>query len=295
MLDPIARHDFMATVLTAMADEGVSVVLSSHVLAELERVADYLVLLSRGRVQAGEVEDLLASHRMLTGPAAEADQFGERAVVYVRQAEPGPLAGTRRRGLPRPGGLGVASGRARGTLPGLSARARGGHATSARPGHPAVGSDAMTALTVTARPDEHALRPVPWRRMAWVTWRQHRIAADGVLLFLGAVAVCLWIVGLRLHHAYAVAVACHPSSSPVCDADVTSFAAVGGPLTNGGLLQAVPALIGAFAGAPVLARELESGTFRYAWTPSSAGGAGRWRSWCRSQSWSPPRREPSAS
>ena len=88
MLDPIARHDFMATVLTAMADDGVSVVLSSHVLAELERVADYLVLLARGQVQAaGEVEDLLASHRMLTGPAAEADQFGERAVVYVRRAE----------------------------------------------------------------------------------------------------------------------------------------------------------------------------------------------------------------
>ena len=42
MLDPIARHDFMATVLTAAVDDGVSVLLSSHVLAELERVADYL-------------------------------------------------------------------------------------------------------------------------------------------------------------------------------------------------------------------------------------------------------------
>ena len=61
MLDPLARHDFMATVRTAIADEGLSVVLSSHVLAELERVADYLVLLSRGSVQmVGEVEDLLA-------------------------------------------------------------------------------------------------------------------------------------------------------------------------------------------------------------------------------------------
>lgn len=46
-LDPLARHDFMATVLAAMAEDGVSVVLSSHVLAELERVADYLVILSR--------------------------------------------------------------------------------------------------------------------------------------------------------------------------------------------------------------------------------------------------------
>ena len=45
-----------------MVDDGVSVVLSSHVLAELERVADYLVLLSRGRIQvAGEVDDLLAA------------------------------------------------------------------------------------------------------------------------------------------------------------------------------------------------------------------------------------------
>ena len=87
MLDPVARHDFMATVLTAAADEGMSVLLSSHVLAELERVADYLVVLSRGRVQmAGEVDDLLASHRLLTGPAAEADRYNERPVVHARRA-----------------------------------------------------------------------------------------------------------------------------------------------------------------------------------------------------------------
>jgi ABC-2 type transport system ATP-binding protein len=86
MLDPVARHDFMATVLAAAADDGVSVVLSSHVLAELERVADYLILLSRGRVQmAGEVDGLLASHCMLTGPAAEASQYAERPVVHVRR------------------------------------------------------------------------------------------------------------------------------------------------------------------------------------------------------------------
>ena len=88
MLNPVARHDFMATVLTAAVDDGVSVLLSSHVLAELERVADYLILLSRGRVQvAGEVEDLLASHRLLTGPAAEAGRYAERPVVHVRRGE----------------------------------------------------------------------------------------------------------------------------------------------------------------------------------------------------------------
>jgi ABC-2 type transport system ATP-binding protein len=72
-LDPLARHDFMATVMTAMADDGVSVVLSSHVLTELERVAD-------------EVDDLLASHRVLTGPAAEAGRYAERlGVVHARR------------------------------------------------------------------------------------------------------------------------------------------------------------------------------------------------------------------
>jgi ABC-2 type transport system ATP-binding protein len=89
MLDPLARHDFMAKVMTAMAEDGVSVVLSSHVLAELERVADYLILLSGGSVQmAGEVDDLLARHRVLTGPVAEADKYAERlGVVHSRRGE----------------------------------------------------------------------------------------------------------------------------------------------------------------------------------------------------------------
>ncbi|GIH18991.1 ABC transporter ATP-binding protein [Rugosimonospora africana] len=87
MLDPVARHDFMATVAAA-ADDGVSVLLSSHVLADLERVANYLILLSRGRVQvAGEVDDLLGSHRMLTGPTGEAGRYSERPVVHVHRAE----------------------------------------------------------------------------------------------------------------------------------------------------------------------------------------------------------------
>ena len=71
-LDPLARHDFMATVMTAMADDGVSVALSSHNLAELERIADYLVLISHGRVRVDDtVENLLAAHRLLTARAME--------------------------------------------------------------------------------------------------------------------------------------------------------------------------------------------------------------------------------
>jgi ABC-2 type transport system ATP-binding protein len=77
MLDPVARHDFMATVMAASAD-GVSVLLSSHVLTELERVAGYLILLSRGRVRlAGDVTDLVATH----GQAS----LEELAMTYLRE------------------------------------------------------------------------------------------------------------------------------------------------------------------------------------------------------------------
>jgi ABC-2 type transport system ATP-binding protein len=81
-LDPLARQDFMATVMTTMADEGMTVLLSSHALAELERAADYLVVLGGGRLLlTGHVEDLLATHRMLTGPAADADRCAQRLTV----------------------------------------------------------------------------------------------------------------------------------------------------------------------------------------------------------------------
>jgi hypothetical protein len=134
----------------------------------------------------------------------------------------------------------------------------------------------MTALTVPARPEEDAsLRPVPWRRMAWVTWRQHRAALAGVAALLGAFAVYLWLGGLQMHHAYAAAAACHPASSTACVDATFTFTGSYGPtsVAVAVLLQAVPVLIGAFVGAPVLARELETGTFRYAWTQ----GFGRWR------------------
>jgi hypothetical protein len=109
--------------------------------------------------------------------------------------------------------------------------------------------------------------------MAWVTWRHHRIALGGVAVFLGALAVWLWRVGLQLHHAYAAAIHCHPAGSTACSELVLIFDTTGGILKGGFVLQPVPALIGAFVGPLVLARELETGTFRYAWTQAF----GRWR------------------
>ena len=87
-LDPLARHDFMSTLMEAVAADGVSVVLSSHVLSELERVCDYLVLLSRGSVQIADgTDELLATHRVFTGPVDEADAVaGAMPVVHERRA-----------------------------------------------------------------------------------------------------------------------------------------------------------------------------------------------------------------
>src|SRR5690348_13948819 len=122
----------------------------------------------------------------------------------------------------------------------------------------------MTALNMPARPKHDAgLPPVPWRRTASVTWRQHRAALAGVAVVLGALAVYLWLTGLQIHHAYAAD--CHPASSLNCNIDFTGRYAVNVNIIRA-FLQVVLALIGAFAGAPVLARELETGTFRFAWT-----------------------------
>jgi ABC-2 type transport system ATP-binding protein len=87
-LDPLARHDFMSTLMEAVVEDEVSVVFSSHVLSDLERVCDYLVLLSGGSVRvAGTVDDLVASHRVLTGPVDQADAVvAALPVVHERRA-----------------------------------------------------------------------------------------------------------------------------------------------------------------------------------------------------------------
>jgi hypothetical protein len=127
----------------------------------------------------------------------------------------------------------------------------------------------VTALTASAHPEHATARPpVPWRNMAWVTWRQHRLTLISVPALLGALAVFLWIAGMKIHHDYAALAACRPATSGACQALNASFSSTDWTIGNTVdiLLQLAPALIGAFAAAPVLARELETGTFRYAWT-----------------------------
>ena len=68
-LDPLARREFLQDLMEAVAEQEISVVLSSHLVADLERVCDYLVVLAASRVQiAGDVDALIASHHRLIGP-----------------------------------------------------------------------------------------------------------------------------------------------------------------------------------------------------------------------------------
>jgi ABC-2 type transport system ATP-binding protein len=68
-LDPLARREFLQDLMESVAEQGLSVVLSSHLVGDLARVCDYLVVLVKSRVRvAGPVEDLLATHHLLSGP-----------------------------------------------------------------------------------------------------------------------------------------------------------------------------------------------------------------------------------
>jgi ABC-2 type transport system ATP-binding protein len=81
-LDPLARRDFLRGLMEVVAEHGVSVVLASHLVADLERVCDYLIVLAASRVQvSGEVEELLATHRRLIGPRRDPDTLPENQQV----------------------------------------------------------------------------------------------------------------------------------------------------------------------------------------------------------------------
>ena len=72
-LDPLARREFLTGVLQAVTETGITVVLSSHIVADLERICDRLIILANGRTQlVGPIEEILAGHRLLTGPRTDA-------------------------------------------------------------------------------------------------------------------------------------------------------------------------------------------------------------------------------
>jgi ABC-2 type transport system ATP-binding protein len=81
-LDPLARHELMRSLMTSVAETGLTVLLSSHVIADLADTCDWLVVLNRGRVQvSGDFEELRGNHRVLTGPAELADRLTSQVAV----------------------------------------------------------------------------------------------------------------------------------------------------------------------------------------------------------------------
>ncbi|MFE7118802.1 ABC transporter ATP-binding protein [Streptomyces sp. NPDC057654] len=71
-LDPLARHEMAGLLMAEAAEQGTTVVMSSHMLSELETMCDYLVVVSEGRVRlAGEVDALLPAHALVTGAQTE--------------------------------------------------------------------------------------------------------------------------------------------------------------------------------------------------------------------------------
>ena len=100
-LDPLARREFLRGLMETVAEHGTSVVLSSHLVGDLERVCDYLIVLVASRVRvAGDVSELLASHRRLSGPrrdlrtlpacqeVIEESHTDKQSILLVRTGEP---------------------------------------------------------------------------------------------------------------------------------------------------------------------------------------------------------------
>jgi ABC-2 type transport system ATP-binding protein len=88
-LDPLARREFLESLMEFVAEHGVSVVLSSHLVGDLERVCDYLVLVIASRVRiAGDIEELLATHHRLSGPRRDpADLPSDHHVIEASHTD----------------------------------------------------------------------------------------------------------------------------------------------------------------------------------------------------------------
>jgi ABC-2 type transport system ATP-binding protein len=100
-LDPLARREFLQVLMDATADQGLSVLISSHQVSDLERVSDYVIVLIASRVRLdSEVDELLAAHRLLTGPRRDSASLpaslevitqshtGRQSTFLVRSSEP---------------------------------------------------------------------------------------------------------------------------------------------------------------------------------------------------------------
>ncbi len=250
-LDPLARREFLQDLMEAVAEQGLSVILSSHLVADLERVCDYLIVLAASRVQiADDVDALLASHHRLIGPRRDpASLPGDQEVIQASHTD-------------RQSTLIVRTGQPvldpAWTVEQLSLEdlvlAYMSQAAGRQPEHPACPGGAA---------------------MIWMTWRQFRVQALVISALLAILAAVLLATGLSLasrYHASGIAAcAAHGDCGRVATAFLHSIANTIYRtlyILTAGLLLIVPAIIGIFWGAPLIAHELESGTYRLAWNQS---------------------------
>jgi hypothetical protein len=133
-------------------------------------------------------------------------------------------------------------------------------------------------MTALAAPVTQSEAPSAWARMIWVAWRQHRTALAGVFALLGGLSLLLLVNGLYMRASMRDLglTACHPMTGARCAQRLSLFQQEYGAWSVNvpRFAEFAPVLIGAFMGGPLLARELESGTFRFAWTQGT--GRTRW-------------------
>jgi ABC-2 type transport system ATP-binding protein len=80
-LDPLARREFLQTLMDAVPEDGLTILLSSHIIGDLQRICDYLIILSDSRVQiSGDIEQIIGRHKLLVGPRSDG-----RAIAHVHE------------------------------------------------------------------------------------------------------------------------------------------------------------------------------------------------------------------
>ena len=263
-LDPLARREFLQTLMEVVAEHGISIVLSSHLIADLERVCDHLIVLSAGRVLLdGEVDELLATHHRLIGPRRDPGRLPSAQTVIEQSHADKQTT--------------------------LLVRAAGPVLDPAWTVTPVTLDDLVLAYLRQARDD---VIPVPAHlaadRMIRLAWRQSRTQTLLAVGLVVALAIAAAVTGVQLSHLYADLVA-HCRTS--CDLATTRFLSHDRFMDHALdiLAQVVPALFGVFWArrwSPANSRRARSGwrgrracRGRAGWAPSSRSAHSPQPSW----------------
>ncbi len=248
-LDPLARREFLEGLAEATSGLQMSVVMSSHLVSDLERICDYLVVLVASRIQvAGPVADVLADHYLVSGPGVDRSGVARGRGAHQRGAQPRPDDSS------GPGRFGSA--------------ASGLDRDEAEPGRRGP------RLHGPGRRDRRGWRGNGGSTMTWLTFRQFRAQAITALAAVAVLAAAYGYTGPHLGDLYNKTGLSGCGTGPHCLSLASTFMnavrsdQVYPALFFAGflILLILPAVIGAFWGAPLVARELEAGTFRLAWS-----------------------------